>query len=98
MDLRNYIASHGEILRKSQFQSPLSLPKNKQPNIAFLSGRLTSSSVRLGFIILSRSSSVQRSFFHGDVTAITSWAHDVVNLARDRPDLEGRRVRGCSVP
>ena len=31
---------------------------------------------------LSRSSSVQRSFFCGDVIAITSWAPDVVNLVR----------------
>ena len=53
--------------------------KNKQPNLAFLSGRLTSSSV-LG---PSRGSSVQRSFLcGGDVIAITSWAPDVVNLVR----------------
>ena len=50
--------------------------KNKQPNLAFLSGRLTLSS-DLG---LSRSSSVQRSFFCGDVIAIRSWAPDVVNF------------------
>ena len=49
---------------------------NKQPNLAFLRGRLTSSSD----LALSRSSSVQRSFFCGDVIAITSWAPDVVNL------------------
>ena len=61
---------------KSQLQSPLSLPKNRQPNLAFLSGRLTSSSD----LALSRSSSVQR--FYGDVIAITSWAPDVVNLVR----------------
>ena len=36
--------SQGEILCKSQLQSPLSLPKNKQPNLALQSGRLTSSS------------------------------------------------------
>ena len=35
-------ASQGKILCKSQLQSPLSLPKSKQPNLAFLSGRLTS--------------------------------------------------------
>ena len=45
---------------------------NKQPNLAFLSGRLTSGSIR--------SSSVQRSFFRGDVIAITLWAPVVVNL------------------
>ena len=56
----------------------LYLKKNKQPNLPFLSGRLTSSSV-LG---PSRSSLVQRSFFCGDVIAITSWAPDVVNLVR----------------
>ena len=39
------------------------VPLNKQPNLAFLSGRLTSSSV-LG---LCRSSLVQRSFFCSDV-------------------------------
>ena len=60
---------------KSQLQSPLSLPKNRQPNLAFLSGRLTSSSD----LALSRSSSVQR--FYGDVIAITSWAPDVVNFS-----------------
>ena len=37
-------ASQGEILCKSQLQSPLSLLKNRQPNLAFLSGRPTSSS------------------------------------------------------
>ena len=64
----------------SQLQSPLPLPKqtNKQPNLAFLSGRPTSSSD----LALSRSSSVQRLFFCGDVIAITSWAPDVVNLVR----------------
>ena len=87
LDLRNYTSTwtfmqdlnslHGEILCKSQFQSPLSLPKNKQPNLAFLSGRLTSSSD----LALSHSFSVQRSLFHGDVIAITSWAPDV-NLVR----------------
>ena len=51
---------------------------NKQPNLVFLRGRLTSSSD----FALSRSSSVQRSFFCGDVIAITSWAPDVVNLVR----------------
>ena len=56
---------------------------NKQPNLAFLSGTLTSSS-DLASYVLSRSSSVQRSFFCGDVIAITSWAPDVhvVNLVR----------------
>ena len=47
--------------------------KNKHPNLAFLSGRLTSSSD----LALSRSFSVQRSFFRGDVISITSWAPDV---------------------
>ena len=70
-------ASQGEILCKSQLQSPLSLLKNRQPNLAFLSGRLTSSSD-----LLSRSSSVQRLFFCGDVIVITSWTPDVVNLVR----------------
>ena len=32
--------------------------------------------------LASLSSSVQRSFFCGDVIAITSWAPDVVNLVR----------------
>ena len=50
---------------------------NKQPNLAFLSGRLSSSSD----LALSRSSLVQRSFFC-DVIAITSWEPDVVNLVR----------------
>ena len=52
-----------------------------QPNLAFLSDRLTSSS-DLASYALSRSSSVQRSFFCGDVIAITSWAPDAVNLVR----------------
>ena len=52
--------------------------KNRRPNLAFLSGRLTSSSD----LALSRSSSVQRLFFCGDGIAITSWAPDVVNLVR----------------
>ena len=52
--------------------------KNKQLN---QSARLTSSS-DLG---LSRSSSVRRSFFCGDVIAIMSWAPDVVNLVRPIP-------------
>ena len=74
----------------SQLQSPLPLPK--QPNLAFLSGRLTSSNV-LG---LSRRSSVQRSFFCGDVIAITSWAPDVVNLVRPmRRWRYGDRRWGC---
>ena len=68
-------ASQGD---KSQLQSPLSLLKNRQPNLAFISGRPTSSSD----LALSRSSSVQRLFFCGDVIAITSWAQDVVNLVR----------------
>ena len=68
-------ASQDEILCKSQLQSPLSLPKNRETNLAFLSGRLTD-------LALSRSSSVQRSFFCGDAIAITSWAPDVVNLVR----------------
>ena len=55
--------------------------KNKQPNLAFLSGRLTSSN-DLASYAQSRSSSVQRSFFSGDIIAITSWAPDVVNLVR----------------
>ena len=50
--------------------------KNKQPNLAFPSGRLTSSCD----LALSHSSLVQRSFFYGDVIAIMSWAPDVVNL------------------
>ena len=52
-----------------------------EPNLAFLSGRPTSSS-DLASYALSRSSSVQRSFFRGDVIEITSWAPDVhvVNL------------------
>ena len=33
-------AYRGESLCQSQLQSPLSLPKNKQPNLAFLSGTL----------------------------------------------------------
>ena len=53
--------------------------KNK---LAFLSGRMTSSSD----LALSRNSSVQRSFFCGDVIAIMSWAPDVVNLVR--PQLQ----------
>ena len=73
-------ASQGEILYKSQLQSPISLLKNRQPNLAFLSGRPTSSSD----LTLSRSSSVQRLFFCGDVIAITSWAPDVVNLVRPK--------------
>ena len=60
---------------------PFYSPKNKQPNLAFLSSRLTSSS-DLASCALSRSSSVQRSFFGGDVIGITSWAPDVVNLVR----------------
>ena len=44
--------------------------KDKQPNLASLRGRLTPSSD----LALSCSSSVQRSFFCGDVIAITSWA------------------------
>ena len=43
-----------KFLCKSQLQSPLSLPKNKQLNLALLSGRLTSSSD----LALFRSSSV----------------------------------------
>ena len=58
---------------------PLHPKKKKQLNLAFLSGRLTSSS-DLASYALSRSSSVQRSFFHGDVIATTSWAPDVVNF------------------
>ena len=54
--------------------------KNKQPNLAFYSGRLTSSSN----FALSRSFSVQKLFFHDDVIAITSCAPDVVNLVRLR--------------
>ena len=52
--------------------------KNKQLSLAFLSSGLTSSSV-LG---QSCSSSVQTSFFCGDVITITSWTpeSDVVNL------------------
>ena len=57
--------------------------KNKQPNLAFLSGRLTSSSD----LALSRSFSVQRSFFRGDVISITSWAPDVDVVNRVRPSL-----------
>ena len=53
--------------------------KNKQLNLAFLSGRLTSSSDWASYT-LSRSSSVQRSFFCGNVIATTSWAPDVVNF------------------
>ena len=37
-------ASNGEILCQRQLQSPLSLPKNKQPTSGFLSHKLTSSS------------------------------------------------------
>ena len=51
---------------------------NKQPNLAFLSGRLSSSND----LALSRSSLVQRLFFCGDVIAIMSWEPDVVNLVR----------------
>ena len=36
---------------------------------------------------LSRSSLVQRSFFCGDVIAITSWAPDVVNLVRPKREM-----------
>ena len=64
-------------MQESAPDGPLSLLKNRQPNLAFLSGRPTSSSD----LALSRSSSVQRLFFCGDVIAITSWAPDV-NLVR----------------
>ena len=60
---------------------------NKQPNLAFLRGRLTSSSD----LALPRSSSVQRSFFCGDVIAITSRAPDVVNLVRPIAYIARRR-------
>ena len=65
-------------MQESAPDGPLSLLKNRQPNLAFLSGRPTSSSD----LALSSSSSVQRLFFCGDVIAITSWAPDVVNLVR----------------
>ena len=88
LDLRNYTRQHGlssktrtvsqgEIFMPVSSRVPFLYLKNKQPN---LSGRLTSSS----HLALSRSSSVQRSFFCGDVIAITSWTPDVnvVNLVR----------------
>ena len=56
----------------------LYLKINNEPNLAFLSGRLTSSSD----LVQSRSFSVQRLFFHHDVIVVTSWASDVVNLVR----------------
>ena len=63
-------------------ESPFSTFKNKQPNLASLRGRLTLGLTPSSDLALSRSSSVQRSFFCGDVIAITSWAPDVVNLVR----------------
>ena len=53
----------------------------KTQNLAFRSGRLTSSS-DLASYALSHSSSVQKSFFYGDVITITSRAPNVVNLVR----------------
>ena len=93
LDLRNYTA-HGrdfhprleqtpkvKFMPESAPESPFFYLRNKKPNLAFLSGRLTSSS-DLASHAISRCSSVQRSFFCGDVIAITSWAPDVVNLVR----------------
>ena len=51
---------------------------NKQPNLAFLSGRLTSSSDMLYLVALRYKG--HSSFCCGDVIAIVSWAPDVVNL------------------
>ena len=65
---------------ESQHESPFPYLKNKQQNLAFLCVRLTVSSDFAN----SCSASVQRSFFCGDVIAITSWAPDVVNLVRPK--------------
>ena len=71
----------GEIYVRVSSRVPFLAPKNKQSNLAFLSGRLISS-IDLASCVLSRSSSVQRSFLCGDVIAITSWAPAVVKLVR----------------
>ena len=54
---------------------------NKQPNLAYLSDRLTSSSDYGNLCSISQLFG-HSSFFCGDVIAITSWAPDVVNLVR----------------
>ena len=85
--------------RVSSRVSFLYLKYKQQPNQTFLSDRLTSSrgqsrkpnwlaklSSDLASCALSRSSSVQRSFFSGDVIGIMSQAPDVVNLVH--PVLE----------
>ena len=67
---------------------------NKQPNLAFLSCRLTSSSDLASYALSRSSSSVQRSFLIllWDVIATTSWASDVVNLVRPHSDLPMRKA------
>ena len=90
LDLRNHVCQHGLSFKTRTASQgviharvtpriPFLSPKNKQLNLDFLSGKLTSSS-DLASYSLSRSSSVQRSSFYGDVIAIMSWAPDVVKL------------------
>ena len=86
---------------QAEYQADVSMdfhPRLEQPpKVKFCQLQSPLSSSDFAIYALSRSSSVQRSFFCGDVIAMTSWAKDVVNLARPLAVCKnGRRRPGES--
>ena len=90
MDFHPRLEQPSEVIFYARVSSrvPFLYIKDKQPNLASLRGKLTLGLTPSSDLALSRSSSVQRSFFCGDVIAITSWAPDVVNLVRPKRNRE----------